>query len=97
MKLVPLADKVVVKQFEAEEKTKAGLLITSQSKEKPPIGEVVAVGPGGDVNGTNVEMTVKVGDRIVFSKAPFATVEVVLDEETYLIMRQSEILAILEN
>ena len=94
MKLIPLADKVVVKQVEAEEKTKAGVLITSQSKEKPQMAVVVAVGPGGDVNGNEVKMVVKPGDKIIFSK--YAASEVKVDGEDYLIMRQNDILAIVE-
>ena len=68
MKLVPLGDKVVIKQMEAEEKTKSGIVLPSQSKEKPQMAEVVAVGPGGMVDGNKVEMVVKPGDRIIYSK-----------------------------
>ena len=96
MKIVPLADKIVVKQLEVEEKTKSGLLLGT-AKEKPPVGEVIAVGPGGMVNGEKVEMTVKVGDKIIYSKAPFATIEVVLEDETYLMLRQNDVLGIVED
>ena len=92
MKIKPLADKIVVKPLEVEEKTKSGLLLTAASKEKPP-----AVGPGGVVNGDKIEMVVKPGDRIVYSKAPFATIEVVLEDETFIMLRQNEVLGIIED
>ncbi len=97
MKIKPLADKIVVKPLEVEEKTKSGLLLTAASKEKPPVGEVIAVGPGGVVNGDKIEMVVKPGDRIVYSKAPFATIEVVLEDETFIMLRQNEVLGIIED
>ena len=68
MKLVPLGDKVVIKQLEAEEKTKSGIVLPSQSKEKPQMATVIAVGPGGMIDGNKVEMTVKAGDKIIYSK-----------------------------
>ena len=94
MTLKPLADRVVVKLVEAEEKTKSGLILTASAQEKPQIAEVVAVGPGGIVDGNNVEMTVKVGDRVITSK--YAGTEVKCDGVEYNIVRQSDILAIVE-
>ena len=94
MKLVPLADKVVLKQLEAQETTKSGLLLTSQSKEKPQEAIVVAVGPGGMVGDTKVEMVVKEGDHVLYSK--FGALEVKFEGEEYIIMRQHDILAIVE-
>ncbi|MCD8346955.1 MAG: co-chaperone GroES [Lachnospiraceae bacterium] len=95
MKLVPLADRVVLKQQEAEEKTKSGIILTSKTQEKPQEAEVVAVGPGGLVDGKEVKMTVKAGDRVIYSK--YAGNEVKLDEEEYVIVKQSDILAIVED
>lgn len=95
MKLVPLADRVVLKQSTPEEKTKSGIILTSQSQEKPQQAEVVAVGPGGMVDGNEVAMNVKVGDKVVYSK--YSGSEVKLDEEEYIIVRQSDILAIVED
>ena len=92
MKLVPLGDKVIIKQVAAEEKTKGGLILTTQSKEKPQIAEVIAVGPGGEVNGHDVKMTVKVGDKVIYTK--YAGTEVELDDEEYIIVKQNDILAI---
>ena len=94
MKLKPLADRVVVKLVEAEEKTKSGLILTAASQEKPQIAEVVAVGPGGIVDGNEVKMTVKVGDRVITGK--YAGTEVKCDGVEYNIVRQSDILAIVE-
>ena len=94
MKLVPLADRVVLKQFEAEETTKSGIILTSASKEKPQEAEVVAVGPGGTVDGKEVTMHVKVGDKVIYSK--YAGNEVKLGEDEYIIVKQSDILAIVE-
>lgn len=91
MKLVPLADRVVLKQASAEEKTKSGIILTSQSQEKPQQAEVIAVGPGTD----EVTMNVKVGDKVVYSK--YAGSEVKLDDEEYIIVKQSDILAIVED
>ena len=95
MKLVPLADRVVLKQGEPEEVTKSGIILTSQSQEKPQQAEVVAVGPGGVVDGKEIEMTVKVGDKVVYSK--YAGSEVKLDDQEYIIVKQSDILAIVED
>ena len=94
MKLIPLADRVIVKQIEAEETTKGGIILTSAAKEKPQFAEVIAVGPGGMVDGKEVAMQVKPGDRVVYSK--YAGTEVKLDKEEYVILKQSDILAIVE-
>ena len=94
MKLVPIADKVILKGVEAEEKTKSGIVIPGQAKEKPMQGEIVAVGPGGMVNGNEVEMVVKVGQQVVFSQ--YAGNNVKLDDEEFVIIRQSDIMAIIE-
>ena len=94
MKLVPLGDKVVIKQMEAEEKTKSGIVLPSQSKEKPQMAEVVAVGPGGMVDGNKVEMVVKPGDRIIYSK--YCGTEVECDGEKLLVVQQGDILAVVE-
>lgn len=94
MKLVPLADRVVLKQSTPEEKTKSGIILTSQTQEKPQQAEVVAVGPGGLVDGKEVTMHVKVGDVVIFSK--YTGNEVKLDDEEYIIVKQSDILAIVE-
>ena len=92
MKLKPLCDRVVIKQLEAEETTKSGIVLPSQSQEKPQQAEVVAVGPGGVVDGKEVKMEVKTGDRVIYSK--YAGTEVKLGEEDYIIVRQNDILAI---
>ena len=94
MKSVPLGDRVVLKQFEAEETTKSGIILAAKSQEKPQEAEVVAVGPGGMVDGKEVTMQVKVGDQVIYSK--YAGNEVKLDEEEYVIVKQSDILAIVE-
>lgn len=94
MKLVPLADRVVLKQSTPEEKTKSGIILTSQSQEKPQQAEVVAVGPGGMVDGTEITMNVKPGDMVIYSK--YAGNEVKLEDEEYIIVKQSDILAIVE-
>ena len=94
MKLKPLADRVVVKAAEVEETTASGLILPGSAKEKPQIAEVVAVGPGGMVDGKEVEMTVKVGDKVITSK--YAGTEVKCDGVEYSIVRQSDILAIVE-
>ena len=94
MVLRPLGDRVVIKQLEAEEKTKSGIVLPSQSKEKPQEAEVVAVGPGGTVDGKEVKMEAKPGARIIYSK--YAGTEVKLDKEEFIIVKQSDILAIVE-
>ena len=94
MKLVPLDDKVVLKKLVAEETTKSGIVLPGQDKEKPAQGEVIAAGPGGVVDGKEVKMQVKPGDKVVYSK--YSGTEVELDDEKYLIVKQSDILAIIE-
>ncbi len=94
MKLNPLFDKVVLKMAEAEETTKSGIILTTSAKEKPQIAEVIAVGPGGLVDGKNVEMVVKEGDKVVASK--YSGTEFKQGDEEYLIVKQSDILAIVE-
>ena len=94
MKLVPLGDRVVLKQLEAEETTKSGIVLTGSAKEKPQQAEVVAVGPGGNVDGKEITMQVKPGDQVFYSK--YAGTEVKLDGTEYIIVKQSDILAIVE-
>ena len=94
MKLTPLADRVLLKPVEALETTASGIILSTANKEKPVISEVVAVGPGGIVDGNEVKMVVKVGDKVVVAK--YAGTEVKLDDVDYSIVRQSEILAIVE-
>ena len=94
MKLVPLGDKIVLKQLEAEETTKSGIVLPGQTKEKPQEAEVIAVGPGGNIDGKEVEMQVKAGDKVIYSK--YAGTDVELDGEEYIIVKQSDILAIVE-
>ena len=94
MKIKPLADRVVIKLMEAEEKTSAGIILTASAQEKPQVAEVIAVGPGGVVDGKEVKMTVKVGDKVITSK--YAGTEVKCDGVEYNIVRQSDILAIVE-
>lgn len=91
MNIKPLADRVVIKMVEAEETTKSGIILAGSAKEKPQIAEVVAVGPGGIVDGKEVAMELKVGDRVLMSK--YAGTEVKLDNVEYTILRQSDILA----
>lgn len=95
MKLRPLGDKVVIKQMEAEEKTKSGIVLPTQSKEKPQQAEVIAVGPGGMVYGEEVVMAVKPGDKVIYSK--YTGTEVKIEGETYIILKQSDILAVVED
>jgi len=94
MKLVPLSDRVVLKQLEAEETTKSGIVLPGQAKEKPQQAEVIAVGPGGVVDGKEVVMQVKVGDQVIFSK--YSGTEVKTDNEEYIIVKQNDILAVIE-
>ena len=94
MKLKPLADRVILKAVEAEETTKSGLILTSAAQEKPEVAEVIAVGPGGVVDGKEVVMTVKVGDKVITSK--YAGSEVKVDGVEYTIVRQNDILAVVE-
>ena len=94
MKLVPLGDRVVLKQLEAEETTKSGIVLPGQAQEKPQQAEVIAVGPGGVVEGKEVKMEVAVGNKVIYSK--YGGTEVKLDGEEYIIVKQSDILAIVE-
>ena len=94
MTIKPLSDRVVLKQVEAEETTKTGIILTAAAQEKPQIAEVVAVGPGGIVDGKEVVMTVKVGDKVITSK--YSGTEVKCDGQTYSIVRIGDILAIVE-
>ena len=94
MNIKPLADRVVIKNLEAEEKTKSGIILTGAAKEKPQVCEVVAVGPGGMVDGHEVTMNVKVGDKVLSAK--YAGTEVKVEDEECVIVRQSDILAIVE-
>jgi len=94
MTIKPLSDRVVVKMVEAEETTKSGIILAGAAKEKPQVAEVVAVGPGGLVDGKEVVMTVNVGDKVITSK--YAGTEVKCDGTEYIIVRQSDILAIVE-
>ena len=94
MKIIPLADRVVIKMVEAEETTKSGIILAGSAKEKPQMAEVVAVGPGGNVDGKEVEMIVKVGDKVLTSK--YSGTEVKVDGEECTIVRQGDILAIVE-
>jgi chaperonin GroES len=94
MNLKPLGDRVVIKQLKAEEKTKSGIVLPSNAKEKPQEAEVISVGPGGVVDGKEIKMEVKPGDKVIYSK--YAGTEVKLDETEYIIVRQSDILAIVE-
>ncbi len=94
MNLKPLSDRVILKALEAEEKTKGGIILTANAKEKPEMAEVVAVGPGGMVDGKEGVMTVKVGDKVLTSK--YSGTEVKVDGEEYTIVRQNDILAIVE-
>ncbi|MBN2878871.1 MAG: co-chaperone GroES [Clostridia bacterium] len=94
MKIKPLSDRVVLKSLENEEKTVSGIVLPGASKEKPQLAEVVAVGPGGVVDGNEVKMNVSVGDKVIYSK--YAGTEVKIDGEELIIVRQSDILAIAE-
>ena len=91
MNIKPLADRVVIKMLEAEETTKSGIILAGTAKEKPQGAEVVAVGPGGVVDGKEVKMELTVGDKVIMSK--YAGTEVKLDGEEYIILRQSDVLA----
>jgi len=94
MKLVPLGDRVVLKQLVAEETTKSGIVLPGQNKEKPQQAEVIAVGPGILADGKEVKMEVKVGDQVIYSK--FAGTVVEVESEEYIIVKQSDILAVLQ-
>ena len=94
MKLVPLGDRVVLKQLVAEETTKSGIVLPGQAQEKPQQAEVIAVGPGGVVDGKEVKMEVEAGNKVIYSK--YAGTEVKLDGEEYIIVRQNDILAVVK-
>ncbi|MCL2030712.1 MAG: co-chaperone GroES [Oscillospiraceae bacterium] len=94
MKLKPIEDRIVIKMVEAEETTKSGIILTAGAKEKPQIAEVIAAGPGGTVDGEEVKMQVKAGDKVVTSK--YSGTEIKIDGEEYIIVRQKDILAIVE-
>ena len=94
MKLTPLGDRVVLKQIEAEETTKSGIVLPGQSKEKPQQAEIIAVGPGGVIDGKEVKMQVSVGQQVIYSK--YAGTEVKLEDTEYIIVKQSDILAVIE-
>ena len=94
MKLEPLADRVVLKQLVAEETTKSGIVLPGQAQEKPQQAEVVAVGPGGMVDGKEVKMEVAVGDQVIYSK--YAGTEVKLENEEYIVVKQGDILAVIK-
>ena len=94
MNIKPLADNVVIKATEAEETTKSGIVLTSAAKEKPQVAVVVAVGPGGTVDGKEVNMTVKAGDKVIAAK--YSGTDIKIDNEEYTILHQSDILAIVE-
>ena len=94
MTMKPLGDRVIIKNMEAEETTKGGIILASAAKEKPLMAEVIAVGPGGLVDGKEVKMQVKVGEKIIYSK--YAGTEVKMDGVEYIIVKQSDILAIVE-
>lgn len=95
MKLVPLGDKVVLKQLVAEETTKSGIVLPGQAKEKPQQAEVIAVGPGAEVDGKLVPMQIKVGDKVIYSK--YVGSEVKLEDEEFVVVKQADILAIIED
>jgi chaperonin GroES len=94
MNIRPLGERVVIRKLEAEEKTKSGIVLPGQAQEKPQIAEVVAVGPGGVVDGKEIVMEVKVGDKVIFPK--YAGTEVKIDNEEYTIIEQSKLLGIVE-
>ena len=94
MTIKPLGDRVVIKNLEAEETTKGGIILTNSAKEKPVMAEVLSVGPGGNVDGKEIQMHVKAGEKVIYSK--YAGTEVKLDGQEYIIVRQSDILAVVE-
>ena len=94
MTMKPLGDRVVIKNMEAEETTRGGIILTNSAKEKPLMAEVVAVGPGGNVDGKEITMQVSVGQKVIYSK--YAGTEIKLDGQEYIILRQSDLLAIIE-
>jgi chaperonin GroES len=94
MKIRPLADRVVIKKIEAEEKTASGIVLPRTAKEQPQMAEVIEVGPGGIVDGKEITMELKVGDKVIFQK--YAGTEVKIEGNEYTILRQSDILAVVE-
>ena len=94
MKLTPLADRVILKMVETEETTKGGIILTGSAKEKPTVAEVISVGPGGNVHGKEVTMTGKIGDKVITDK--YAGTKVTLEDTEYVVVRQHDILAIVE-
>ena len=94
MKVKPLGDRVVIRNVESEETTKSGIVLPGSAKEKPQMAEVLAVGPGGMVDGKEVTMQVKVGQKVIYSK--YAGTEVKLEDQEYILVRQSDILAVVE-
>ncbi len=94
MNIRPLADRIVIKMVEAEETTKSGIILAGSAKEKPQVAEVLAVGPGGVVDGKEITMELKVGDKVLISK--YAGTEIKLDGQEYTILRQSDVLAVVE-
>ena len=94
MKLTPLADRVILTMVEPEETTKGGIILTASAKEKPSIAEVISVGPGGNVDGKDIVMTVKVGDKVIMDK--YAGTKVTLEDVEYVIVRQNDVLAIVD-
>ena len=94
MTMKPLGDRVVIKNLEAEETTRGGIILTNSAKEKPVMAEVVAVGPGGNVDGKEITMQVSVGQKVIYSK--YAGTEIKLDGQEYIILRQGDLLAIIE-
>ncbi len=95
MKIKPLFDRIVIEPLDVEEKTKSGIVLLAKDQEKPQIARVVAVGPGGNVDGKEVKMVVKVGDKVLYSK--YAGSEYKIDDKTYTVMRQSDVLATVED
>ena len=95
MKIKPLFDRIVIEPLETEEKTKSGIVLLAKDQEKPQIARVIAVGPGGLVDGKDVKMVVKVGDKVLYSK--YAGSEFKVDDKTFTVMRQSDVLAVVED
>ena len=95
MKIKPLFDRIVIEPLDAEEKTKSGIVLLAKDQEKPQIARVVAVGPGGDVDGKEVKMVLKVGDKVLYSK--YAGSEYKIDDKNFTVMRQSDVLAVVED
>ena len=95
MNIKPLFDRIVIEPLESEEKTKSGIVLLAKDQEKPQIARVIAIGPGGIVDGKDVKMVVKVGDKVIYSK--YAGSEFKVDDKTFTVMRQSDVLAIVED